>query len=172
VKEGSAPRYTSDGKAVDFETVDGHAFRLGFEGEGFPTPPEEQHVFAESAGMYRYEDAKGTVHIVGSAREVPERYRSRVAPVDAQVGMLTVSGPLGGAEPAPSAPEPRSAPVASKASAGTPGAQETAQVPSPAELLDKAHDAVKKLEASQREREKLMDSLPSETPAPAAVPKR
>ncbi|MGZ3461608.1 MAG: hypothetical protein ACXU86_24215, partial [Archangium sp.] len=47
---GAPPRYTSDGRAVEFETVDGHAFRLGFEGEGFPTPPEEQHVFVESAG--------------------------------------------------------------------------------------------------------------------------
>jgi hypothetical protein len=166
VKEGAAPRYTSDGKAVEFETVDGHAFRLGFEGEGFPTPPEEQHVFAESAGMYRYEDEKGTVHIVGSAREVPERYRSRAAPVDAQVGLLKVSGPLGGGEPTPSEPEPRSAPVASKAS-GTPGAKETAQVPSPAELLDRARDTVKQLEDAQRTHEQLADSQLTDRPGQA-----
>lgn len=164
VKEGATPRYTADGKAVEFETVDGHAFRLGFEGEGFPTPPEEQQVFAESAGMYRYEDEKGTVHIVGSAREVPERYRTRAAPVDAEVGLLKVSGPLGGSEPAPSQPEPHSAPVASKAS-GTPGAQETAQVPSPAELLDKARDTVKQLEEAQRTREQLADSQLGDHPS-------
>lgn len=166
VKEGAAPRYTSDGKAVEFETVDGHAFRLGFEGEGFPTPPEEQHVFAESAGMYRYEDEKGTVHIVGSAREVPERYRSRAAPVDAEVGLLKVSGPLGSVKSAPSQPEPRSAPVASKAS-GTPSAQETAQVPSPAELLDKARDTVKQLEEAQRTHEQLADSQLGDHPSQA-----
>lgn len=166
VKEGAAPRYTSDGKAVEFETVDGHAFRLGFEGEGFPTPPEEQHVFVESAGMYRYEDEKGTVHIVGSAREVPERYRSRAASVDAHVGLLKVSGPLGDVEPVPSRPEPGSAPVASKTS-GAPGPRENAQVPAPAELLDKARDTVKQLEEAQRNREHLAESQLAEHPSQA-----
>jgi hypothetical protein len=164
VKEGSAPRYTSDGKAVEFETVDGRAFRLGFEGEGFPTPPEEKHVFSEAAGMYRYEDEKGTVHVVGSASEVPARYRSRAKPVDAHVGLLTVSGPLGGVEP--SEPEPRSPTVASKAS-GNKEPLEKARVPTPAELLDKARDTVKQVEEAQRIREHLADSQLSENPSRA-----
>ena len=159
---GNAPRYTSDGKAVELETVDGHPFRLGFDGEGFPAAPEEKRVFNTSEGMYRYEDEKGTVHVVNSHGDVPEKYRSRAVPVEAQV--LTVSGPLGLGEPHPSEPRPESPPPREAAKAPSPeNTLERARLASPAELLDRARDTAKKVEEVQRTREQLADSLLSES---------
>jgi hypothetical protein len=157
---GAPPRYASDGKAVELETVDGHPLRLGFEGEGFPAPPEEKHAFTASAGMYRYEDEKGTVHFVGSHGEVPGRYRSRAVPVEAQVGLFNVSGPLVGAEPPPSGSTPKSEspPEASK-DPGPKRPLDNPQVPSPAELLERARNTAKKVEESQRDKETQLNSL-------------
>ncbi|WP_375771883.1 hypothetical protein NR798_13660 [Archangium gephyra] len=159
---GTSPRYTSNGKAVELETVDGHSFSLGFEGEGFPAAPEEKHVFAGAAGMYQYEDDKKTVNFVSSFDDVPEQYRSRARPVEAQV--LTVSGPMGLGEPRPSepTPEPQPALEASKDAAAK-EALEKAKLASPAELLDKARTAAKQVEEVQRTREQMMNSLLSES---------
>lgn len=159
---GNAPRYTSDGKAVELETVDGHPFRLGFDGEGFPAAPEEKRVFNTSEGMYRYEDEKGTVHFVSSHSEVPDKYRSRAVPVEAQV--LTVSGPLGLGEPHPSEPRPESPPPPEPGKGTRPESTlERARIASPAELLDRARDTAKQVEEIQRTREQLADSLLSES---------
>ncbi|HYO51960.1 hypothetical protein, partial [Archangium sp.] len=157
---GDPPRYTSDGRAVEFETVDGHSFRLSFEGEGFPAPPEEKHGFTASAGMYRYEDEKGTVHFVGSRSEIPDRYRSRAVPVEAQVGLFKVSGSLGEEEPPPSGskPKPESPPEAGK-DPGPKRPLENPRIPSPAEFLERARETAKKAEESQRDKEKQLDSL-------------
>ncbi|MCY1080542.1 hypothetical protein [Archangium lansingense] len=163
---GAPPRYTSDGKAVEFETVDGHTPRLGFDGEGFPVAPEEKQAFTAAADMYQYEDEKKTVHFVGSLSDVPERYRSRARPVEAQV--LTVSGSLNlGAQPPPE-PEP-SLDTAKGPSSKEP--LENPQIASPAELLNKARDTVKKVEEVQRLREQLAESQLSESsPRPGGTP--
>jgi hypothetical protein len=162
---GNAPRYTSDGKAVELETVDGHPFRLGFDGEGFPAAPEEKRVFNTSEGMYRYEDEKGTVHVVNSHGDVPEKYRSRAVPVEAQV--LTVSGPLHW-EPPPAGPRLESSPPLKAGKEPSPeNTVERAKIASPAELLDRARDTAKQVEEVQRTRERLADSLLSESSSPA-----
>jgi hypothetical protein len=57
---GVAPRYTSDGAAVELETEDGQSFRLGFDGRGFPT-----------SDLHRYEDGSGVVHFASSKEPVP-----------------------------------------------------------------------------------------------------
>lgn len=161
---GAPPRYSSDGRAVEFDTVDGHALRLGFEGDGFPTAPEEKNVFNASAGMYRYEDEQGTVHIVGSHSEVPEQYRTRAAPVEAQI--LTVSGPLGLGEPRALGPTPESPPPPKADKHPSPEqALERARPASPAEILQQARDTVKKVEQVHRIREGLADSQLSESSA-------
>jgi hypothetical protein len=154
---GAPPRYSSDGKAVELDMVDGHALHLGFEGDGFPAAPEEKHVFNASAGMYRYEDEKGTVHFVSSASEVPDAYRSRAVPVEAQ--LLTVSGPLGlGASPA-SEPRPKSQTPPDEGTDVSPEkALERARLASPAEILQRARDTVKQVEEIQRAREQLANS--------------
>lgn len=155
---GDPPRYTSDGKAVELETVDGHPLRLGFEGEGFPAAPEEKHVFTASADMYQYEDDQKTVHFVGSLSEVPDPYRSRARPVEAQV--LTLSGPLGlGAQP-PAGPQ---SPLDSGKEPAPKAPLENPRLASPAELLQQARDTVEKVEEVQRTRERLVDSQLSES---------
>ncbi|PTL77605.1 hypothetical protein DAT35_43195 [Vitiosangium sp. GDMCC 1.1324] len=164
--EGEPPHYTSDGKAVEFETADGHAFRLGFEGEGFPASSEEKHAFAATEGMYRYKDEKGTEHFVGSRGEIPARYRARAVPVEAQVGVFTMKGPLAGEEPPPSEskpadskPKPPSPPVAGKdgKDPGPKSTLEKPEVPTPAELLERARETAKKAEESQHNKEKALD---------------
>ncbi|WP_143195770.1 hypothetical protein [Archangium sp. Cb G35] len=165
---GAPPRYTSDGKTVELDMVDGQALRLGFEGDGFPASPEEKQVFNASAGMYRYEDEKGTVHFVSSRDDVPDAYRARAVPVDAQI--LTMSGPLGLGDPHASGPkpEPESPPVAKK-DPSPEKVLENAQLASPAELLQRARDTVKQVEEAQRTRANLADSLLSGAPAPAGA---
>ncbi len=166
---GTPPRYTSDGKAVELDTVDGHALRLGFEGDGFPAAPEEKNVFNASAGMYRYEDEKGTVHFVSSHSEVPDRYRARAVPVEAQ--LLTVSGPLGLGEPRASGPGPESqTPPAAGKHPSPEQALERARLASPAEILQQARDTVKTVEEIQRLREGLADSQLSESSSLAGQP--
>ncbi|HYO68851.1 MAG TPA: hypothetical protein VEU33_22490 [Archangium sp.] len=166
---GAPPRYSSDGKAVALDTVDGHALHLGFEGEGFPAAPEEKQGFNASAGMYRYEDGKGTVHFVSSHDEVPDAYRARAVPVDAQV--LTLSGPLGLGEPPATGPGPASkTPPAVNKEPSPEKVLENAQLASPAELLQRARDTVKHVEEVQRTRENLADSLLSGAPALAQPP--
>jgi hypothetical protein len=159
---GAPPRYTSDGKAVALDTVDGHAFSLGFEGEGFPAAPEEKHVFTGAAGMYQYEDDQKTVNFVSSFSDVPERYRSRARPVEAQ--LLTVSGPLGLGESRPSEPRPEPPPPAEAGKDPRPEETlEKARIASPAEILDKTRDTVKQVEEIQRTREQVVRSLLSES---------
>jgi hypothetical protein len=163
---GAPPRYSSDGKAVELDLVDGNALHLGFDGNGFPAAPENKQAFNASTGMYQYEDEKGTVHFVSSSSEVPDAYRARAVPVEAR--LLTVSGPLVGlGEPPASGPAPESPPppvVANKDP--SPGkVQENAQLASPAELLQRARDTVKQVEEVQRTRENLADSLLSGNPA-------
>ncbi|QRK08329.1 hypothetical protein JQX13_51850 [Archangium violaceum] len=173
--EGAPPRYTSDGKAVELETVDGRSFRLDFTGGGFPAASEEQQAFAESAEMYRYKDDKGTVHFVGSREEIPDRYRARAMRVEAEVGVLTMRGPLAGEEPTSSAPTPEpQSPSGAGREPAPKKSLENPQLATPAELIERARDTVKQLEESQRGREKLADSqlgvtTPSEPgSAPAA----
>ncbi|AKJ01753.1 Hypothetical protein AA314_03379 [Archangium gephyra] len=163
---GAPPRYASDGKAVELDMVDGNALHLGFDGDGFPASPENKQSFNASAGMYRYEDEKGTVHFVSSASEVPDAYRSRAMPVEAQ--LLTVRGPLGlGEPPAPeSKPESQTPPDEGK-DVSPEKALERARLASPAELLQQTRDTVKQLEEVQRAREQLADSLLSGSSAPA-----
>lgn len=168
--EGVPPRYTSDGKAVEFETVDGRSVRLDFTGGGFPASSEEKQAFAESAEMYRYKDDKGTVHFVGSHEEIPDRYRARAVRVEAEVGVLTMRGPLAGEEPTPPAPtpEPQSP---SRVGKEPKKSLENPQIATPAELIERARDTVKQVEAAQRDREKLADSqLGVTTPSEPGTP--
>jgi hypothetical protein len=162
---GAPPRYSSDGKAVELDLVDGNALHLGFDGNGFPAAPENKQAFNASTGMYQYEDEKGTVHFVSSSSEVPDAYRARAVPVE--VRLLTVSGPLVGlGEPPASGPTPESPPPPVANKDPSPGeVQENAQLASPAELLQRARDTVKQVEEVQRTRENLADSLLSGTPA-------
>jgi|GEM_PF-2842278 len=164
---GTPPRYTSGGKAVELDTVDGHAFSLGFDGEGFPAAPEEKHVFAGAASLYQYEDDKKTVNFVSSLNDVPEKYRSRARPVEAQI--LTVSGPLGLGEPRSAEPKPESPPPVEPGKEPNPKELlEKAKIASPAEILDKARDTVKHVEEVQRTREQVVRTLLSESGAPPA----
>jgi hypothetical protein len=164
---GTPPRYASGGKAVELDTVDGQVFSLGFDGEGFPAAPEEKHVFAGAASMYQYEDDQKTVNFVSSFNDIPEKYRSRARPVEAQI--LTVSGSLrlGESQASEPTPEPSSPVDASK----EPNPKETlekAKIASPAEILDKARDTVKQVEEAQRTREQVVRSLLSEPGEPPA----
>ncbi|WNG49463.1 hypothetical protein F0U60_39080 [Archangium minus] len=170
--EGEPPRYTSDGKAIEFETVEGRSVRLSFTGEGFPASSEEKQAFAEAAGMYRYKDDKGTVHFVGSREEIPSRYRARAVRVEAEVGVLTMRGPLAGEESTPPAPtpEPQSPSHTGKEPAPK-NSLENPQLATPSELIDRARDAVKQVESAQRGRERLADSqLGEPTPAEPGSP--
>ncbi|HEX5750756.1 MAG TPA: hypothetical protein VFZ09_31310 [Archangium sp.] len=163
---GAPPRYASDGKAVELDMVDGNTLHLGFDGDGFPAAPEDKQAFNASTGMYRYEDEKGTVHFVSSSSEVPDAYRSRAVPVEAQ--LLTVRGPLGLGESPASKPGPESQPPPVENKEPSPEkVLESARLASPAELLQRARDTVKQVEEVQRTREHLADSLLSGAPAPA-----
>jgi len=147
---GSAPRYTSDGDAVEFQVLDGRAWRLGFSGEGFPAS-EELSLFNADEGLLRYEDARGTVHFVRSLEEVPERYRSRAGPVTARVDIR--------ASPKRKAPTP---PEADKtpAKAKDVDATQDVQVPNPAELVRKARETAKQVEEIRREQDRLLNAPP------------
>jgi hypothetical protein len=164
---GAPPRYASGGKAVELDTVDGQAFSLGFDGEGFPAAPEEKHVFAGAASMYQYEDDQKTVNFVSSFNDIPKKYRSRARPVEAQI--LTVSGSLRLGEPRASEPTPEpSSPVDAGKEPNPKETLEKARIASPAEILGKARDTVKQVEEVQRTREQVVRSLLSEPDEPPA----
>ncbi len=143
---GEPPRYTFSGTEIELESADGRSFRLGFDGEGFPGATRAEHVSTTSV-MHRYEDDKGTSHFVGSTQEIPDRYRSRAVPVEAEVGILPASSHSGGGEPSPSESEPET-PASS-------GAGKDPQSKSPAQLLNQLQENVKKIEEAQRKREQL-----------------
>ncbi|ATB31792.1 hypothetical protein [Melittangium boletus] len=136
---GNAPRYSSDGDAVEFQALDGRAWRLGFSGEGFPAS-EALSLFNADEGLLRYEDARGTVHFVRSLEEVPERYRSRAGPVTAQVDIR--------ASPKREAPAPPKADT------------QDVQVPNPVELVRKARETAKQVEEIRREQDRLLNAPP------------
>jgi hypothetical protein len=156
---GEPPRYTFSGTELELESADGRSFRLGFDGEGFPAVSKQEPI-APTAVMHRYEDEKGTSHFVGSTREIPERYRARAVPVEAEVGILPASSPSGGGEASSSESEPET-PVASgagkteelKALLRSKGLDP--QSKNPAQLLNQLQEDVKKIEEAQRKREQV-----------------
>ena len=144
----TAPRYTSDGMAVEAETADGRSLRLGFQGQGFPEPASA----ATTVVLYRYEDDKKTSHFVGALGDVPDRYRSRAVPVQSEVGLLIASGPLDNGESPPSKPKPE----LKKALLPLPqGLSEALQGKSPAQLLEEAQQGMKQLKDARRDLEQL-----------------
>ncbi len=156
---GEPPRYTFSGTELELESADGRSFRLGFDGEGFPSAPKEERIAATSV-MHRYVDDKGTSHFVGSTQEIPERYRSRAVPVEAEVGILPASSPSESEVSAPSGPKPET-PVAS-GEGKTEEMKELLrskgldpQTKNPAQLLKQLQENVKKIEEAQRKREQL-----------------
>ncbi|QRN98991.1 hypothetical protein JRI60_08170 [Archangium violaceum] len=151
---GTPPRYSSDGKRVELETVDGRSVGLGFEGQGFPVPAAGANT-ASAPAMYQYEDAKGTRHFVSSLSEVPTRYQARAVAVRAEVGIVPASTPVASEEPRPSEAERPASPGAGKAET----ALEDLQNPSPTQLIKKAREEAKKLEEVQRDKAKQLDSL-------------
>jgi hypothetical protein len=142
---GKPPRYTSDGKTVELEAVDGRSVRLGFDGQGFPAPVGGASTTSAPA-MYQYEDGKGTRHFVSSLSEVPARYQSRAVAVTAEVGIAPTSAPVASGEPKP--PEPKPEPPAGDF-----------QLQSPTRLLEKVREDAKKLEEAQRDKAQQLDSL-------------
>lgn len=123
---GDAPRLAPDGAAVLLETADGRTARLSFDGPPSVSPvPEAPVAAAAPAGpppaaapgcgaeqLCQYVDAQGTTQFVNGA-EVPERYRAKARPVDAQLGLMETAAPVpppqaqamndavNGADPAP-----------------------------------------------------------------------
>ncbi|WP_257447869.1 hypothetical protein [Archangium lipolyticum] len=152
---GTPPRYSSDGKLVELEAVDGRSVRLGFEGQGFPEPAAGAGT-ASAPTMYQYEDGKGTRHFVSSLSEVPTRYQSRAVAVKAEVGIVPANTPVASGEPRP----PEAGPEGT-ASAGTGKAEAPLdlQNPSPTELIKRARDEAKKLEEAQRDKARQLDTL-------------
>jgi hypothetical protein len=153
---GQPPRYTSDGKTVELEAVDGRPVRLGFAGEGFPATAAGANT-ARAPAMYQYEDGKGTRHFVSSLSEVPARYQSRAVAVTAEVGIAPASTPIASGESPPSEPRPErpASPGTGKAEA-PPG---DLQLQSPTQLLEKVREDAKKLEEAQRDKAKQLDDL-------------
>lgn len=133
---GLSPRYSSDGKQVVLETVEGKSVQLGFDA-------------VPSSRMFQYADGQGTKHFVASLGEVPERYRARARPVNAELSHLSVSLTPTKDEVPPTAPK-------QQAKALLQGQGEDAQLQSPAELLEKARKTAAKVEEVQRGREQFL----------------
>ena len=149
---GTPARYVADGTAVAFETLEGRAWTLKFSGEGFPAGSEAPASFTEREPLLRYQDARGTVHVVRSLEQVPRRFRDRVPTVTAEVDV----------RPSPKPPPAKVADTSSAASGPsggkTPsGATEPA---SPADLLERAEQAARKVEAVRREQDRLLQTPP------------
>ena len=148
---GSAPRYTSDGMAVEAELADGRSLRLGFQGQGFPEPASAE-TGSTTVVLYRYEDDKRTSHFVGALGEVPDRYRSRAVRVESEVGLLIANGPLDTGAPPPSEPKPelkKALPPLSQ------GLSDKVEGKSPAQLLEEAQKGKKQLKDVRRDLERL-----------------
>jgi hypothetical protein len=118
---GVAPRYTSNGAAVELETEDGQSFRLGFDGQGFP-----------ASNLHRYEDGSGVVHLASLKEPVPPPGGvSRPAEVTLPESTR------------PDVPLPTGAPPVPKA------LLEEMRKKSPAQLLEEVHKGVKTLQETR-----------------------
>jgi hypothetical protein len=145
---GTPPKYSADGTAIEFETVEGRAFRLGFDGEGFLPASEEARAFMASEGLYRYTDERGTMQVVGSVDEIPERYRSRAGTVKAKVSVQPASKPRASAPPAKESPPEK--------------VDDTSRVPQltpPPQLINEARETVEKVQEIRREQDRVLESL-------------
>ncbi|OJH42757.1 hypothetical protein [Cystobacter ferrugineus] len=152
---GTPPKYTDDGGAIEFETVDGQMFRLGFDGAGFPPPAEEARVFMAEEGMYRYTDEQGTVRVVNSVDDIPERYRSRAARVRGEVTVRPA--------PKPQAPPPSAKEEPAKEALPPELAKELPGVPPqlvpPSKLINEAKETVEKVQEIRREQDRVLETL-------------
>jgi hypothetical protein len=144
---GTPARYVSDGQAVAFETLEGRAWTLAFSGEGFPAGSEEASAFTEREHLLRYQDAQGTVHIVRSLDEVPRRFRDRATPVTAEVDVRK----------SPKPPPPAVAEKDREKDKTPPAASDPS---TPADLIERAEQAARKVEAVRREQERMLRTPP------------
>ncbi|WNG15407.1 hypothetical protein [Cystobacter fuscus] len=147
---GTPPKYTDDGRAIEFETVDGKTFRLGFDGAGFPRPAEEARAFVAEEGLYRYVDERGTTRVVNSVDDIPERYRSRAARVRGEVTVKPASKPQAPAPP----PKEALPPELAKELPGLPP-----QLTPPSKLINEAKETVEKVQEIRREQDRVLETL-------------
>jgi hypothetical protein len=150
---GTPPKYSDDGSAIEFETVDGQTFRLGFDGTGFPPPSEEARAFMAEEGLYRYTDARGTTRVVNSVDDIPERYRSRAARVRGEVTVQPASKPQAPPPPAKAAKEDLP-PELAKELPGLPP-----QLTPPSKLINEAKETVEKVQEIRREQDRVLETL-------------
>jgi hypothetical protein len=129
-----APRYTSDGSAVELETADGESFRLGFDGQGFP-----------ASDLHRYEDGAGTIHFASSKAVAPP-----------PVGVLAGGGSSAEGTPPPAEvilPDVPDAPLP----VGTPPVpkdlMEELRKKSPVQLLQEVNKGIKTLQETRKQLE-------------------
>ncbi|ATB37188.1 hypothetical protein CYFUS_002609 [Cystobacter fuscus] len=152
---GTPPKYTDDGKAIEFETVDGRTFQLGFDGAGFPPPAEEARAFVAEEGLYRYTDERGTTRVVNSVDDIPERYRSRAARVRGEVSVQPASKPQA---PPPSAKEePAKEALPPELAKELPGLPP--QLTPPSKLINEAKQTVEKVQEIRREQDRVLETL-------------
>jgi hypothetical protein len=123
-----APRYTSDGAAVELETVEGESFRLGFDGQGFP-----------AADLYRYEDGAGAIHFASSKAVVPP-----------PIGVLPGGGSREEETPRPSEPPSPERPLPVGAPPTPKDLMEELRKKSPVQLLEEVNKGVKTLQETRK----------------------
>lgn len=138
---GVPPAYSADGTGITFESLEGRAFTLGFDGQGFPPAAEDVRSFMAAEGLYRFQDEQGTTQVVNSVDHIPERYRGEARSVKARVSVQAT-------------PKPPAAPAT--ATAKPPRVPE---LPSSKDPINEARETVEKVQEIRREQERILETL-------------